>query len=639
MILILSTYCLSFAIPLSSPTDAGIVEKDFIDSGAISTQMLPDPDLDEEPAVAVVGGSEEPSAIHGINADTGDSFEVLNWSHTAGEHVDIDDFIYFYQTFDWDKETMPTDAIVRLNFSISLGGEFTTVENNKAWRWFQGHMWLIDSSSTWIEVLTTDSYATTEPRSFRSNLNYWQVVDAWRGMVEDEFGYQDDPEDILTVAVGLSPTEYFESDGAYTPWDNFTGSVALNVTSFEVFVVEYVAPDPSDHLTASFNQTWSQTVGDFYPGHEVASQLVSVFFNDYVRLEDGSIYVLSSSRTDYALYQQYGLYTSYQFLQKYDSSLNLIWTQRNINRSQGISLTYHENYLYSAGFTYVDGGGRDSVVTKWTLDGHQVWQDVWDGEFYETAASVAVDTDGSVYAIADHIDYVSGSVGESMILKYDSNGNLLWNKSYYVPVYENCRLVIHGGYLYALTSVMLCFSMDGEIQWEGSFIAHDWAFDGETFYAVTPYNGMTLIACDESGSELWNSSYHEELVGGFEEFFYTHDIAVKPNGNIVVLNYGISYSHDFKLLEFSDTGTLIDIKTIGEDYWPYGGALMNQLIYADNDQFYVGHMVPTEEGWVVSVEAFGMDRAGPALDIGFILLIGAGAAVVIVIILIIKLKK
>ncbi|MFW9980256.1 MAG: hypothetical protein ACFFEJ_19395 [Candidatus Thorarchaeota archaeon] len=639
LFLILSMFCLSSTTAISAPTDVGVVEKNFKESGAMATQMLPDPDLDEEPDVEVVGGSGEPFAVYDINADTGDSFVVLNWSHTAGVHVDTNDLIYFYQEFDWEKETMPTDALVRLNFSISIGGEFTAVENNKAWGWFQGHMWLIDSSGNWIEVLVTDSYAATGPRSFRNDLNYFQVADAWRGMIENDEGYQDDPEDTLTVAVGLAPTDHFESDGAYTPWDNFTGYVALNVTYFEVIVVEYVAPDPSSHLTASFNQTWSQTIGDFYPGHEVASELVSVYFNDYVRVEDGSIYVLSSSRTDYELYQQYGLYTSYQFLQKYDSSLNLIWTQRNINRSQGISLTYHENYLYSAGFTFVDGGGRDSVVTKWTLDGQLVWQDVWDGGFYETAAAVVVDTDGSVYAIADHIDQVSGSISESMILKYDSSGNLLWNESYYYPVYENCRLVIHEGYLYALTSVMLCFDMNGEIQWEGTFVAHDWAFDGETFYAVTPYNGMTLIACDESGSALWNTSYNEELLGGLAEFFQTHDIAVKPNGNIVVLNFGTRYSSEFKLLEFNDAGVLIDVTSIGQDYWPYGTVLMNRLLYANNDQFYVGHIVPTEGGWVVGIETFGMERTAPALDIGFLLTIGVGAAAVIAIVLIIRLKR
>ena len=599
--------------------------------------MLPDPELNQEAEVEIIGGAGECSAAHDTNVETSESSMLLNWTHTAGTHIDKEDIIYFYQEFDWPYERMPSDVIISLNYSIDVKGDFADVGSNLGWRWFQGHYWLIDSSGEWTEILHTDGYPSSQDRSFKNKLSYWAIAGAWRGMIEDQDGIQQDPQDVLRVAVGFSPTEYFESDGSHTPWDDFSGSVSMNTTSFELYIIESTEPDPSDYLSPSFNQSWFQHMGDYYPGHEIWNESVAVFFDDYLRTDDGSIYVLSSSMTGYQWYQQYGLYTSYQYLQKYDSSLNLMWTQRNVNRSQGLGLAYYNNHLYSVGFIYT-GDGRDALITKWTLDGQRVWQSTWNGGFYETGIDVVVDSDDTVYAICEYTDYSEDGFSKSMLLKFDSNGELLWNHTYQYSFYENCRLVLYDDHIYALGGAMVCFDKTGALEWEGSAYGQDWAYDGGLFYAYQRTEvGFDLVAYDGSGSEVWTSTYHEEDVLGWQEQFYVHDIALKPNGNIVILHYGTVFHDAFQLLEFSSTGNLLDLKYIGAEYWPYGTALQNQLLFVDDSSFYIGHTVATEEGYCLGIEAYGMERILPLPLIPIV--IGGIIGLVVVIIVVIRKRR
>jgi ABC-type dipeptide/oligopeptide/nickel transport system permease subunit len=216
----------------------------FDPTGVVTEQRIPDPFFENDPGFTTVGNSADTfSGVHGdSDSSYGRGHVNLTWAHTAGtalnftedpeRHMpDTGDFIYTTQTFDWPYDRLPSDVNITLEFGTTVTGDF---DSEYGGLMFKVYMWLIDSAGNWQRVYQSSPPYQHDPLSRRIDLNYFDIAAGWRGMVADADGIQEDPEDELTVAIGLAPTSNFEDFLGDTPWERYNGDVTVTVTQIEM---------------------------------------------------------------------------------------------------------------------------------------------------------------------------------------------------------------------------------------------------------------------------------------------------------------------------------------------------------------------------------------------------------------------
>ena len=196
-------------------------------------------------------------------------------------------------------------------------------------------------------------------------------------MIENETGYQEDPNDTVKVVIGLAPTIQFHNDieSEIEPWEYYTGTVSIRVKSIGLYGIIEEDPDPSSILLPIYNSTWTHSTREIFPDVPSQYENSTNYFEDMLVAPDGSVYVLAIAKSSYEYYAAERKYFSYQYLLKYDSELNLIWERHNQNDTYGRGMTYRDGYIYTTGYV----GNRDThsvdvLITKWSPYGDVIWE-------------------------------------------------------------------------------------------------------------------------------------------------------------------------------------------------------------------------------------------------------------------------
>jgi hypothetical protein len=114
---------------------------------------------------------------------------------------------------------------------------------------------------------------------------------------------------------------------------------------------------------------------------------------------------------------------------KLDTSGNLIW-----NKTYTDSLIYSNSYAYITQDTYYLGGrlssgGSKAVILKIDADGNLIWKRVFTNGF-ETVYSMAQNSSSTFIASGNYFSQ-SQNYGSGYCVKFDSAGNIIWQKNYY----------------------------------------------------------------------------------------------------------------------------------------------------------------------------------------------------------------
>ena len=220
----------------------------FDPNGVVTGEYMPDPYFVNPPTIVTTGPyADQFSFAHyqnPINATK--SYVNLTWSYTANSGVfiqpdpqkqrpDSTSFIYLNQTLHWPYERMPSDVNITFEYGVTLNGDFKTETYGGIM--FKVFIWLVDSSGNWRRVYQSSPPYTPIIQDRRINLNYFDVAEAWGGMVLNKQGVQEDPRDDLTVAIGISPTSNFYDFFGDHPWTYYNGSVTLQIN--ELSLVAY----------------------------------------------------------------------------------------------------------------------------------------------------------------------------------------------------------------------------------------------------------------------------------------------------------------------------------------------------------------------------------------------------------------
>ena len=146
----------------------------------------------------------------------------------------------------------------------------------------------------------------------------------------------------------------------------------------------------------------------------------------------GSCLNASGDSVEVAVFTDKGIYSKKFFVkeqyQSHELMPVLLWN-RTLNLSDdallyGIAVDSSGN-VYVTGNTN-NGANWDYLTLKYDTDGNELWNVTYDGGNAEGGRGVIVDSSGNVYVTG----YSEGVTSDMLTFKYDSSGNELWNMTY-----------------------------------------------------------------------------------------------------------------------------------------------------------------------------------------------------------------
>jgi hypothetical protein len=275
---------------------------------------------------------------------------------------------------------------------------------------------------------------------------------------------------------------------------------------------------------------------------------------------------------------------------KYDSSGSLIWnrTWGGANRDDGSEVAVsNTGDIYQVGSTWSYGSGdSDVVLLKYDASGNLLWYKTWGGTLWDYAIGIAASNTGEIYITGNTKSYGSGD-SDFFLLKYDSPGNLIWSRIWGGTSEDIAGGVAASGtgdiYITGCTKsygagdsdiVLLRYDSSGSLLWnktwggtnadlalgiatsstEGIYIT------GDTHTYTTGECETIVLSYDSSGNLLWNRTW-----GGVRSD-YGNDVAASNFGDIFVTGQTYSYGagdFDIFLLDYNSSGNLVWNKTWG----------------------------------------------------------------------------
>jgi len=267
-----------------------------------------------------------------------------------------------------------------------------------------------------------------------------------------------------------------------------------------------------------------------------------------------------------------GVGTDYDFLTlKYASDGTLLWEQRFDGTGSGvdwsggfgaIDLDAADN-VYITGYSLGTSGDHEFMTIKYAADGTQEWVQTYVSPNPDNPGAygwfLEVTDDGTVYAGGDAMN-LAGS-RDYVLLKYDTNGTLLWDRLYDGPagvsdtqyamkigpnedVYLTGIIGTRTGYEYGVAK----YDSNGVFQWDAQYggstgFHYGWAIDvdaagnafvtGASMSSGGQYDWAT-VCFDTNGTQQWAQRFSDPSYFGAD---WAYDVHVDSYGDIYVCGY------------------------------------------------------------------------------------------------------
>ncbi|MGD0496125.1 MAG: hypothetical protein ABSB28_08805 [Candidatus Bathyarchaeia archaeon] len=256
--------------------------------------------------------------------------------------------------------------------------------------------------------------------------------------------------------------------------------------------------------------------------------------------DEGAFSVIQTNDTGYAVA---GITTSYgagetdAWLVKTDSSGTMQWSQTygGSGDDETYSLVKTSDGGYAlAGYTNSSGaGGDDFWLVKTNSSGSMVWNQTYGGTGDEQASSVIQTSDGG-YALAGYTTSFGAGDYDFWLVRTDSSGNMLWNRTYGSAGDDEAECVIQTGDGYALAGLTNSTGAGGLDFW--------------------------LVKTDSNGTPQWNRTYGGAGDEAANALLQTSDTGYALAG--WTTSYGAG-GYDFWLVKTDSSGTMQWSKTYG----------------------------------------------------------------------------
>jgi len=227
---------------------------------------------------------------------------------------------------------------------------------------------------------------------------------------------------------------------------NFGEYTALAVVSFqEKYKSEILGPWRLEHGTGFVGKTTRAKLTKLYGCGQIVAPVTS-WQRTYsgsktdegwsvVQTSDGG-YIVAGTTTSYDGDGRLGLIPDEGdvYLIKTDANGNLIW-QKNYGGPEedaGYSVlqTNDGGYIIAGKTESYGAGGSDVYLIKTDTNGNMLWQKSYGGSELDCADSVLETNDGGYIIVGTTSSYSSYGDLDVYFIKTDANGNMLWQKTY-----------------------------------------------------------------------------------------------------------------------------------------------------------------------------------------------------------------
>ncbi len=117
---------------------------------------------------------------------------------------------------------------------------------------------------------------------------------------------------------------------------------------------------------------------------------------------------------------------------KYDSDGNQIWNKTiggsSTDRSWDITADSSGN-IYVTGHKYVGTSNYDIWTIKYDSDGNQIWDRIIGGSRSESGEGITTDSSGNIYVTGYTMENFATKEMDIWTIKYDSDGNKIWDRT------------------------------------------------------------------------------------------------------------------------------------------------------------------------------------------------------------------
>ncbi len=285
-------------------------------------------------------------------------------------------------------------------------------------------------------------------------------------------------------------------------WDDDAQGLGGNGT--HIFTCGKYSTSASDYVLAlvawdsNGNVAWSRTYVAKW------AQGMSIFVNGSYVYTCGMEYSLTGNKDDFLLI-------------KWDMGGNLVWDKRwgGVDEDFGRSVFVNGSAIYTCGYCRSFGSGNyDTALVKWDANGNVLWNKTWGGGDVDIGLDVCVNG-SAIYTGGTTHSYGAGT-GDVCVIKWDQNGNILWNRSWGGSESEECFSICTLG-----PNIYTCG--DTIVNSKGNYLCTVWDVNGNLLDASNwgllddaelgwdiIGNGSFLYAC----GFLYNSSVNmmEDLV-------------------------------------------------------------------------------------------------------------------------------
>lgn len=223
-------------------------------------------------------------------------------------------------------------------------------------------------------------------------------------------------------------------------------------------------------------------------------------------------------------------------LLKINSIGDTTWTRTYMGWGYSVQHTSDGGYMM-AGSAYFGAGGWNLNLIKTSTTGDALWSKSYGGWTHDYGYSGLQTNDGGFIVVGSTESFGSGGK-DVYVIKTDSDGNLLWSKTYGETAQDVGESIIQtseGGYIIVGTSY-----------------SHSWD-------QLSP--DMNVIKIDSLGNVEWSKRY-----GGFICYTLGKDILETPDGDFAVIGYTGCDGNQGEM----EQGLVVKINSAGEMIWAKG---------------------------------------------------------------------
>ncbi|MBP9192868.1 MAG: SBBP repeat-containing protein, partial [Ignavibacteria bacterium] len=172
----------------------------------------------------------------------------------------------------------------------------------------------------------------------------------------------------------------------------------------------------------------------------VYSQLNPEWVNTYIGSGNNNDEALDHFTDDFGnvysagkIFQTTSLFDIY--VVKYNSSGVKLWERIYNGPGNGNDIAYsitndQNGNIYVAGESKGETSFSDFILLKFDNQGNQIWTKIFDGENSSSDVAVKVVTDNTGNPVISGRSHSSASLFDIVTIKYNGNGDILWNKKY-----------------------------------------------------------------------------------------------------------------------------------------------------------------------------------------------------------------